>query len=522
MARFLNCALAALLALGCVATLGCGDPADAGASPDAVTGADTPDSEDPEVVDVADTEGPADAHSEDTATAPPQDTVTAVDTAEDAHDGGATCVVGATRCEGYLLQRCQAPSAGYQDVSVCPLGCVVDGEVAACADACTPGAPVGCVGGSARRCGPDGASSVASACLGGCDAEASHCEPLGASDRELSLADVGGVRVAGVAHADDGRLAIAWQSGTAAAPTPVRLLVTDHDGNALSTAFGLSGSDEQGYAQLQVRSGPDGAFAVLGLSASGGRLWHIAMGPGGAPAPPGGPLAEVLPAGLATMAAYESAVAVFHLAAAGEEGKSDVRRTLYPTAGEAPTTQTVDPAALDRYDVIATRLGADALAFASGPGEVRVTLSSREAAAGPTTGVAAGELLFAGAASRGAEAGVLAYDFDHDPERVVGAVWADGELGPWYDVGIASWAQALPLGDGRLATALQRTSATLELVVAGPEGTSPPTVAWSVPGAAMVDFWLAPGPESETLRLITLAHLDGAAPRALRIRAITP
>ena len=463
----------------------------------------------------ADTAGAPDT-VQDTAAA---DTVPA-DTAVAADTTAASCEAGATVCDGYLLMRCSNTSHSLEVDRVCPLGCTATSSVAAaCAEACTPGAPIGCVTGTARRCGADGASALALSCLSGCDAGAAGCAPLGGSEHEVFAANVSGVRVAAVGGDDEGRLAFAWQANVTGTPEPIRVLVTDADGNALSSSVALGGSDAVTFSQLVVRGAPSGAFVVLALDPTGATFWHLPVTAAGLPQPSSAPLAAGLDLKFPSLVVWQDAIALYDLAPA-EAGRTVVRRTQWALSGGPPVTATVDGVALDRNDVVATRVGATAAhVFSAVSGQLRVTVSSPEDAGGTTLTFDAGELLFAGAAGAGGRSVLAAFDFASDPEHAVYARFDGASLGAFGDLGPGWWVQAAATATG-VAVALQTDAGGLEYGAASGASAGTPSPLWTPSsGTDRTDFWVVYDPVGDRVRLVTLGKNGAAEPPRVRISA---
>ncbi|TNF33757.1 MAG: hypothetical protein EP329_07990, partial [Deltaproteobacteria bacterium] len=393
----------------------------------------------------------------------PTDTVVADTTELDSSPG--FCAVGTTACQGYLQLKCVGPGVDYEVDKVCPLGCAPNADGGACAEACTPGAALGCVAGTARRCGADGVSALALSCLSGCSDDGWSCAPLTSSEREVFAADVSGVRVAAVGGDDVGRLAFAWQANVTGTPEPIRVLVTDADGNALSSSVALGGSDSVTFSQLVVRGAPDGAFVVLALDPSGATMWHLPVTDAGLPQPSSAPFAADLDLTFPSLVVWQDAIALYDLGPSGTAGREVVRRTQWALSGGAPVEATVDPTPLVRNDVIATRVSAtEAHVFSAVSGQLRVTRSTPTAPGGDTLAFTAGEILFAGAAGASGRSVVAAFDFDADPEHAVYARFDGAALGDWGDVGPGRWFQAAAT-DGGVAIALL-TAAGLDYAAA--------------------------------------------------------
>ncbi|PKN57691.1 MAG: hypothetical protein CVU56_09705 [Deltaproteobacteria bacterium HGW-Deltaproteobacteria-14] len=463
----------------------------------------------------ADTAGVADTADDARADTSPPDTTPPADTS------APSCEAGATVCDGYLLMRCSSTSHIFEVDRVCPLGCSATSSTAAACDAgCTPGAPIGCVTSTARRCGADGASALALSCLSGCDADAAGCAPLGGSEREVFAANVSGVRVAGVGGDDQGRLAFAWQANVTGTPEPIRVLVTDADGNALSSSIALGGSDAVTFSQLVVRGAPSGAFVVLALDPSGATFWHLPVTAAGLPQPSSAPLAADLDLSFPSLVVWQDAVALYDLAPGAAAGRTQVRRTQWALSGGAPVEATVDGVELDRNDVVATRVGATtAHVFSAVSGQLRVTLSSPDEAGGTTLAFDAGELLFAGAAGVDGRSVVAAFDFASDPEHAVYARFDGASLGAFGDVGPGRWFQAAATGTG-VAVALQTSGGGLEYGAASGATAGTPAPLWTPSsGADRSDFWVVYDAVGGRVRLVTLGKNGAAEPPRVRISA---
>jgi|GEM_PF-2789779 len=471
--------------------------------------------------DTAEADTAADAYEADTSVADVEDG-DASDTAEVLDASPGYCEPGTSACQGYLRLACvgTAPNTDYEVAEVCPLGCVFDGEDSVCADSCTPGAALGCVTGTARRCGADGESALALSCLSGCDDAGQGCAPLTGTEKEVFAANVSGVRVAGVGGDDVGRLAFAWQANVTGTPEPIRVLVTDADGNALSSPVALGGSDAVTFSQLLVRGAPDGAFVVLALDPSGATMWHLPVSDAGLPQPSSAPFAADLDMSFPSLVVWQDGVALYDLGPSGTAGRELIRRTQWSLSGGDPVESTVDATPLVRNDVVAARVSAtEAHVFSAvSGGQLRVTVSSPGEAGGATVSFDAGELLFAGAAGAAGRSVVAAFDFDADPERAVYARFDGSTLGAWGDVGPGRWFQAAATSDG-LAVGLL-TDAGLSYASASGASAGDPAPLWTAgAGAERTDFWLVHDPAGDRVRLVTLGKNGATEPPRVRISA---
>ncbi len=481
---------------------------------DTATGPDGDTSSPPADTSTADT-SVADTSTAVDSASPPVDTAASTDTAV------ATCQVGDTACDGFLRMRCNDPARGMEVAELCALGCEKVGGTATCAATCSPGADIGCVTGTARRCSPSGSAALVLSCLSGCDGAA--CAPLGAAEHEVFAADVSGVRVAGVGGAADGHLAFAWQASGSAGTEAVKVLVTDADGNALSSPVTLPGSEGLLVAQLQVRAAPDGAFAVMALVGAGGgaTLWRVTRSDVGVPSAPGAALATGVDLTFPSLVAWEGAVSLYHLADAAEAGRSVVSRRDFPASGGASSDHEVDPTALNRNDIIAVRVAAgEAHVYSTVTGQLRVTSSLFGVAAGATATFDAGDLLFAGAAGLGGASLPLAFDFAQDPERAVFAKFDGATLGTFRDLGPGTWSQAVLTTSG-VAVALLAADGTLAYGAAMGDGPVTPATVWDPMGGggARSDFWLVHDAIHNRVRLVTLGTNGAAEPPRVRISA---